>query len=186
MTTSNRDLSAEAPSAKVDRLDAAIDHVAARMVAVSHDGELTMRIATALPERRSRLRWLMPQLAAIGAIAIAAFVWTTRNNTAPAIATLPSAKHTPMTGLANAVAATEPGTAFRTLPLELLEPLERMEPPVRMSTGDHERALPPIEAVSALVVRDLAARELPATPALELAPIEITDLPLTAESFPPR
>ena len=168
-----------------DHLDAAIDHVAARMVAVPDDGELALRIVTALPERTSRLRWLIPQLAAIGAIVVAALIWTTRNNTAPALGTLPS-EVAPIVGLASAVTENEPGTVSRTLPLEHMESLEPMEPVVQTAGVDHERALSPIEAVSALVVTDVAPSELPETPALELAPIEITDLPLTAESFPPR
>jgi hypothetical protein len=190
-----------------DRLDAAIDQVAARMVAVPDERELTLRIVTALPERTSRLRWLMPQLAAIGAIVIAAIVWTTRNDRSSEISMLRSSAGRPMIGLASPVTANEPGTALRTMPLESayardharelrrdravaasgreggrLEPLEPLEP----LEGDHERALPAIEAVSALVVSDLTPRALPATPALELAPIAISDLPLTAESFPPR
>ena len=47
-------------------------------------------------------------------------------------------------------------------------------------------AFAPIAAMRAFVMSDVAPGELPATPALTLAPIEITDLPLTAESFPPR
>ena len=169
-----------------DRLDTAIDQVASRMVAVPDDGEMTLRIVTALPERTSRLRWLIPRLAAIGAIVIGAFVWMTRHAIAPAGGTLPSSNVARVTSLANAVAANEPGTAARTILVERLEPLERLEPAVELANVDHERALSPIEAVSALVVSDLAPPELPATPALELAPIAITDLPLTAESFPPR
>ena len=162
-----------------DRLDAAIDHVAARMVATSDDDELTLRIVTALPERTSRLWWLIPQLAAIGAIVIAALVWTTRNNTAPALAALPAANLAQMTGLATAVAANAPGTALRTMPLEPLEPVERMEP----SEGDHERALSPIAAVRALTVPSMSPVEIPATELLTSAPIAISDLPMTAESF---
>jgi hypothetical protein len=66
--------------------------------------------------------------------------------------------------------------------LEPLEPLERLEP----LEGDHERSLPAIHAMTALAVSDVTPAELPATPGLELAPIAITELPLTAESFPRR
>ena len=162
-----------------DRLDTAIDHVASRMVAVPDDGEMTLRIVSALPERTSRLRWLIPQFAAIGAIIIAALVWTTRNNTAPELATLPSANVAQMTGLATAVASNEPGAALRTMPLEPLEPLERLEP----LEGDHERALLPIEAVAALVVPSMSSVEIPATELLTIAPIAVSDLRMTAESF---
>lgn len=172
MTTPDRHLS-------VDRLDAAIDHVAARMVAVPDDAEMTLRIVGALPERPSRWRWLVPQLAAIGAIVIAALVWTTRDDSTPAIATLPSSAAATMSGLANVVAANEPGTALRTMPLERLEPLERLAP----LEGDHERALLPIEAVAALVVPSMSPVEIPATELLTIPAIAVSDLPMTAESF---
>ena len=187
-----------------DRLDTAIDHVASRMVAVPDDGEMTLRIVSALPERTSRLRWLIPQLAAIGAIVIAALFWTARSNTPPALATLPTLDGARMNGLANAVAANEPGTALRTMPLEPLEsasarndsrelrrdlavaavgrvggPLEPLEP----LEGDHERALVPIEAVAALVVPSMSPVEIPAAELLTIAPIAVSDLPMTAESF---
>jgi hypothetical protein len=162
-----------------DRLDFAIDHVASRMVAVPDDGEMTLRIVSALPERTSRLRWLMPQLAAIGAIVIAALVWTTRNESSREIAMLPSSPGTSMIGLANPIAAAAPGTALRTMPLERLELLERLEP----LEGDHERSLLPIEAVAALVVPSMSPVEIPATELLTIAPIAVSDLPMTAESF---
>ena len=114
---STHELSAEARSAKVDRLDTAIDHVASRMVAVPDDGEMTLRIVSALPERTSRLRWLIPQFAAIGVTVIVALVWTTRNESTSEIAMLPSSAGTSMIGLASPVAANEPGTPLRTMPL---------------------------------------------------------------------
>ena len=181
------DLSAEARRAKVDRdrLDAAIDHVAARMVAVADDADMTLRIVGALPERTSRLRWLIPQLAAIGVIAIAAIVWTMRGNTAPAIATLPAATIAPMTGLVNAVAADEPGTAFRTLPREPLARPGTMEPAV-MTSSDHERSLPAIAAMRPLDFDSLAPVSLPEDAPLTLEPLAIADLPLTTDNFSPR
>jgi hypothetical protein len=190
-----------------DHLDAAIDHVAARMVSVPDDADLALRIVSALPERTSRLRWLIPQLAAIGAIVIAAILWTTRNNTAPTTAALPSSEVAPLVELAGSVIAREPGTAWRTLPLESasaridsrelrrdlavaasgrvggrLELVELVEP----LDGDFDRSLPPIAAVTALVISDMDPGALPGSPALVLAPIAITELPLTAESFSPR
>ena len=53
-------------------------------------------------------------------------------------------------------------------------------------SSDFDRSLPALETVDALMLTDVTPRELPASPALELAPIGVTDLPLTAESFPPR
>ena len=190
--STTRDVSADV---KVDRLDLAIDQVAARLVAVPDDDEMTLRIVSALPQRTSRLRWLLPQLAAIGAIVIAALFWTTRGNTPPTLATLPTLDGPRMNGLANAVAANEPGTALRTMPLESASarndsrelrrdlavggPLEPMEP----LEGDHERALSAIETVAALVVPSVSPIEIPATELLTIAPIAVSDLPMTAESF---
>ena len=175
-------------------LDAAIDHVTARMVQVSEDANLTQRIVAALPERASWFRWLIPQFAALAALAIAAVVWTTRDAATPSL--LPSADVAGLAGMPGTVAAA-PATAVRTMPLESasarnisgelrrnrhLEPLEPVEP----LAGDHERSLPAIDAMTVLAVRDVLPDELPARPALRLEPIEITDLPLTTESFPPR
>lgn len=164
-----------------DRLDAAIDHVAKRMVAVPDDPEMVARIVSALPERSSRLGWLIPQLAALGAIVIAAVVWSTRERPAsPAV--LPSTQIAATTVLPGVIAPREPGTVVRTQPLEPLEPVEPLEP---LDT-DFDRSLPALESVDSLMVSDVTPHELPASPALELAPIGVTDLPLTAESFPPR
>jgi hypothetical protein len=167
-----------------DRLDAAIDHVAARMVAVPGDDEMTVRIVSALPQRTPGLRWWVPQLAAIGAIVLAALVWTTRQSIPLVVTPLPSSEVAPMIELASAVAR-EPGTAVRTVPLE---PLEHLEPVERLDVVsiDHERSLAPIEAAAALVVPPLAPTEIPATELLAIAPIEVGALPMTAESFSQR
>ncbi len=171
-----------------DHLDTAIDQVTARMVAVPDDREVTLRILAALPDRPSRARWLLPQCAAIGAMAIAALVWTTRTGPVPLIATRPSAAVAGMSGLANAVAAHEPGTAFttrtavRTLPLEPQQPLAPLE---WFPERDHDRALPAIEALNALTVDEVSPTSIAASPLLSLAPIEVVELPMTAD-FPPQ
>ena len=162
------------------RLDAAIDQVAARMVAVLDDDEMALRIVGALPERTSGWRWLIPQLAAIGAIVLVALAWTTRQSTVPAMAALPFSEVAPMIELARAVAAREPGTAIGTMPLERVEHLERLE---RLLERDHERALPALEAISILSVADAETSDIALPAALGLASIEIADLKLTAESF---
>ena len=169
-----------------DRLDAAIDHVAARMVAVPDDGEMTLRIVSALPERTSRLRWLIPQFAAIGALAIAALVWTTRTPQSSATTPLVSSSLSLMAGLANVVAAngTEAENAASARSLELRERLESLEP--WRNGSDHERSLAPIEAAAALVVPPIVQTEIPATELLTIAPIDIGELPMTAESFSQR
>lgn len=173
---------AEARSTKLDQLDAAIDQVTARMVQVRADDDLALRIASALPERSSRFSWLIPQFAAIAAFAIAAVVWTMRDTTTPSLSPLLSSDVVAVMAVPDTVAAVEPGTALRTLPMEPLEPLEPVEP----SGGDHERSLPALDAMTTLNMRSLAPGELPASESLALAPIDIGDLSLTAESFPPR
>ena len=197
---------AQMQMAEHDRLDAAIDQVAARMTAVPDDDQLTQRIVASLPERSSRFRlraarfggqvgWLIPQFAAITAFAIAAVVWTLRDPVTPPL--LPSSDVVAVMAVPNTVVAFAPGTVFRTRPLESAfarlssgelrrdRPLEHLEP-VEPLDGDFDRSLPPIEAMSALVVSDLDPDALPGAPALVLAPIAITELPLTAESFSPR
>jgi hypothetical protein len=164
------------------RLDAAIDHVAARMVAVLDDDEMTLRIMSALPERTSGLRWLVPQSAAIGAIVLAVLVWTTRQSPAPAVAALPSSQVAPIIELARGVAAREPGTAVRTMSLEPLERRELMERR-EVPSGDHERALPALAAFSSLSVVEAQTSDIALPEAIGLAAIEIADLKLTAESF---
>lgn len=180
-----------------DRLDTAIDQVTARMVQVRDDEELALRIASALPDRSSRFSWLMPQFAAIAAFAIAAGVWMLRDSSTPLLSPLPSSDVVAVIGVPNTVVAVEPGTALRTQSASarhisgelrrdrLLEPLEPMEP-LGVDGPDFDRSLPAIEAMSAMVMSDVGPGELPASPALVLALIEIADLPMTAELFPPR
>ena len=161
-------------------LDRAIDHVAARMVDVTDDAGMAMRIVDVLPER-SRVGWLVPQLAALSAVAVVAIIWTTRPTPAPIAQQLPSSPVTALVSLSNAVFANEPGTstALRTQPLERLEPLDPVEP---MEVWD---------GLPSLVVSDVTPRDLPVTPALSLesigvASLEVADLKLTAESFPQK
>lgn len=161
------DLSAEARSAKVDV-------VAKQLVDVQEDAELAARIASALPERRSRFFWLIPQLGAVAALVVAAVVWSNHEAPAPPLATIA------MVPLRAAVDAVEPFRPIESLPLVRIEPLEPLEP------SDHERSLPAIEAPGVLAMSDLAPRDLPVVEALTLQPLEIGELPLTGESFPPR
>ena len=164
-------------------LNTAINHVATRMVAVADDPGMVTRIVAALPERSSRLGWLMPQFAALSAIAIVAVVWSTRER--PTVLPVLPSSDVAAIALPPVIAAREPGTAVRTMPVEPMEPMEPMEP-VDPSRSDFERALPAIEALSALTMSDLTPRELPAADALSLAPLEIGELPLTAETISPN
>ncbi len=161
---------------EMDRLDAAIDHTAARMVAVTDDPDMVTRIVSALPERPSRFGWLIPQLAAIGAMVIAAIVWTTRGDT-PSIAALLSSDFPGMTGLATTAAAHRPRIAVGAAPVPRVEELTLQE----RLTADFDRSLPAIEVASSLSVADVQTRDIAMPAAIGLASIDIADLKLTAE-----
>lgn len=160
-----------------DHLDRSIDAVAKRMVDVREDAEFAARIASALPVRRSRFFWLIPQLGAAAALVVAAVVWSNRDVPAPAETTIA------MVPLRAAVDAVEP---FR--PVEPLAPAVpvRIRPLQPLERLDHERALPAVEAPGVLAFSDLAPRDLPDVAPLTLLSLEIGELPLTGESFPPR
>ena len=176
-----RDVSAGARRSSGERLDAAIDRVAARIVHVRDDEALASRIARALPELSSRFSRLLPQFAAVAALATAAVVWTMRDTT-----TLLPSNLAAMMAVPNTALAVTPGTtsraASKTKPVEPLERLEHMEP----VDGDFERSLAPIESMTALVISSVTPDELPATSPLELVPMTIIELPLTADTFSPR
>ena len=91
------------------------------------------------------------------------------------VSALPITTHTV---LVTAVREAEPN---RTMPLEHLEPLERMEP-----AADFEFSLAAIAAPAALGVGSLSPAELPAEDALVIAPLAIADLALSAETISPR
>lgn len=174
------------PSRPSDTLDAAIDRTAARMVAVPEDPEMVTRIVSVLPDRSSRLAWLVPQFAALSAIVVAAVLWSTRERP-EAPAPLPAVEIAGMTSLPGVITAQDPGTHREpgTEPSEPFEPSEPSEPSEPLKS-DFERSLPALEIVGSLMVSDVTPSALPASPALELAPIGVADLPLTAESFPPK
>ena len=171
-----------------DHLDRSIEAVAKQMVNVREDAEFATRIASALPERRWRFFWLIPQLGAAAAIAIAAVVWFNREAPAPpapTIAMVPFAAPLddiePFRAKESAVARERSGELRRDLAVAAKDreggPLE----PV-----DHERALPAVEGPAVLAFSDLRPRDLPEVLPLTLPSLEIGELPLTGESFPPR
>ncbi len=166
-----------------DRLDDAIDRIAARMTNVEDDAALAGRIVAALPERSARSwRWLMPRLA-VGTFAALTVAVVLR----------------PFYDGSTDVLRTEGAN----VPLAIAEPASNdrrtiVEPPVivrrtpvehpsndRRTISDHEFSLPSIPAPEALIVDSMAPEALAGADALELASLVIADLPLTAE-FPPR
>jgi hypothetical protein len=175
-------------SAKVDRLDTAIDQVSARMVQVRDDEDLALRIASALPERHTWLGWLShswaPRLAMIAMVVAAGLVWGNHGQIENAPIEPPLASVQPTTALAPLVASVRDAEPNRTMPLKHLEPMEPMEP--MEFVNDFERSLDAIAAPDALVLQSLAPPSLPEDAPLTLEPLVIADLPLTAETFSPR
>jgi hypothetical protein len=166
-----------------DRLDDAIDRVAARMTRVEDNEAFAARILAALPDRSPwTLHWLMPRLAMIAIILTAGVVWGYRRPQSIAPVASPIASVPTVSRPTALVAAVRELGTNRTKPVE---PLERLEPLERASV-DHERSLPSIAAVAALDIDSLAPGSLPEDAPLTLAPLAIADLPLTAESISPR
>lgn len=158
-----------------DRLDQAVDRTARRMVAVPDDPEMLTRIVSALPDRSSRLRWLIPQFAALSALALAAVLWSTREQ--PAAPAVLSSTEIGAVAAFPGVTPREPRTlrepsTLRTQPAEPAEPPELAEP----LSIDFDRALPALELSA------IGPQALPAVEALTLAPIEIGELPLTGDT----
>ncbi len=188
MNTDNRDLSAVARSAKVDRLDESIDAVAARLTKVAEDDALAFRIVSSLPERRAGLTWMLsgwaPRLAMVAAIVAAGIVWGSRDQaTTPHVDPLASTRIAPEPiGLLAAVREAEPIRTMRGEALEPLQPLESLEP----SRVDFDRSLPSIETAASLEFDSLAPDVLPQSEGLVLESLVIADLPLTAEPNFPR
>lgn len=192
-----------------DPLDQAIDRVAARLVSVDHDPfdsptgrasrrsdglaqdrQMVERIVTRLPERSGVggwLRVLAPQAALATVLIVAAWVWTTSDReqgvrepvAAPSVAqagpvasegsTVPSPPagvHAPRS--ANRLAARRATPAAAPLP------------------ADHERSLAPVAALVPLEVVSLASPSLPEEAFVVLAPIVLTELPLSGESNSPQ
>ena len=165
------------PAKRNDLLDAAIDQVAARMVAVQDDPDMTLRIVGALPARSSRLGWLIPQFAALGALVVAAVLWSTRDQPATPIV-LPSTEIAAVAAFPNATER-EPGTrtlgTLRTLGTQPSEPAEPSEPSEPLA--DFARSLPALELSA------IGPQALPVAEPLTLEPIEIGELPLTATTI---
>ena len=167
-----------------DRLDEAIDHVVTRMVHVEDNDALATQIINALPERASWFGWLFhswaPRLAMIAIVVAVGIVWGNRKPaTTPQLDLLASTLTVPQPAVF--VASVREAEPNRTMPVEHLEPLERMEP-----SADFDRSLAAVAAPGVLAIELLSPESLPAEDALAIAPLAIADLALTAESFPPR
>ena len=171
-----------------DRLDSAIDAVAARMTRVEENNAFATHIINALPERSIWSGWLFhswaPRLAMLAVVIAAGILWSNRgsheSSSAPSmIAGQPTVVFTPL------AASVKEAAPNRTMPLERVELLEPVEP-LEVSRVDHERSLPALGAVTALAFDSLTPVSLPEDAPLTLKPLEIADLPLTADGVSPR
>lgn len=193
-----------------DPLDQAIDRVAARLVSVDHDEPfdspigrasrplaglaqdraIVERIVARLPERSGAggwLRVLVPQAAIATALIIAALVWTTRNReqvvgdpvAAPSVADASAAAREVPAAPAPVGAVAAPANATRGAAPRVTE-TAMAEP------ADHERSLAPVEAPIPLEIVSLASPSLPDEAFVVLAPIVLTELPLSGEPNSPR
>ena len=166
-----------------DRLDEAIDIIAARMTRVEEDAALAGRIVSSLPERSVWLPRVWISRFAMGALATLAITVVLRT----------------FDDGSTDVLRTDSATAAPTSVEPLSHELRTLvEPPVivrrttveqasndRRTLSDHEFALPSIPAPEALIVDSMAPELLAAADALELASLVIADLPLSSD-FPPR
>lgn len=160
------------------RLDADIDRVAARMVAVPDDASLLLRTLARLPERHLT-PWFMAlpvQMAAAAAVLLVTFFFARPAQelathegmqavvTAPGNTALPDARTPEL-----AVAAATVGTPGSRIPAPAAAPVARQAPsrPAALDRPDHEHSLAPVDAIDALELVGIAppAMELHATPA---------------------
>jgi hypothetical protein len=176
---------------KGDRLDHAIDAIAARMTAVTEDDGLAERITAALPERSAwSWHWLVPRLAITAVIGLAAALVVLRSfDDGPANVLRTGVPSSPSVEQTAAIAS--PPSEHRTFvepPLIVRRTIvERPQNDRRtLDAPDHERSLLALEVASALVLDSSAPESLPEDAPLTLKPLEIADLPLTADSFSPR
>jgi hypothetical protein len=169
-----------------DPLDKAIDHVAARLVSVEQDAAMVERLVAGLPERPARTGWfgvLVPQAAAAVAILVAVVMWTTRDRD--------EARDPVGDGRrAGTSVAAAPAVAPASVVAVIAKP---RRPVVRRSldgqlalVADHERGLDPAPAPIPFDVPALEALSTPEKAPLVVAPIVLTELPLSGESISPR
>jgi len=174
-------------------LDAEIDRVAAKLVAVTDDERLMQQVMMRLPERTAS-PWLaaMPvQLAAAAALLLVAFLYARPAREGSPVA----APRVTAVAPASAFPAAEPAPV-RTVVARIPEP----RPLLRQGFGgqalapdprspipdDHERSLAPVAPMAALELTSIMPPALEPDAAAELAPLVLTDLPLAGEFISPR
>jgi hypothetical protein len=168
-----------------DRLDEAIDQVAARLTEVTASAGLAQRIAASLPDRSPWLlySWI-PRLAITAMLAAGvSFVVLRRFDDRSTYVLRTFGVRS--TDVQFAVAVSEHRTNVEPA---LIVRRTIVEPPQndRRTTADHERSLEAIVTPAALALGTVAPRDLPAQGSLGVEPLAIADLPLTAETISPR
>ena len=174
-----------------DRLDDAIDAVAARLTQVADDDALAARISSSLPDRRVGFGWILtgwaPRLAvlALGAVAVTVVLRSLNTNVPTGV---PAEVQTEVQKAVQAGVQTGAQTNDRVNDRVNPRVNDRVNPRAndRVNDRDHEFSLPAIASPDALTVGVLAPASLPVEDALSLAPLEIAELPLTAETISPR
>lgn len=168
-------------------LDEAIDRVAAKMVAADADAGVLHRVLAQLPERAATpwfLRWPV-QAAAAAAIVLVAFLFARPSRELVSIATPPLAERAVVTEPRPIVVPPQLAAAPVPVPRSLL--LQRfgrqalipdLRSPLPDPRPDHARSLPPVDAIGALELVQIAppAMELEATAVME--PLVLPELAL--------
>ena len=173
----------------LNRLDDAIDQVAARLTQVDDDPALAARIVAALPQRRP-LFWILqgwaPGLAAV-VLAVTAFLVVrsvpTDTSGNPKKGLPPQVTSGRLAPQDSTRGLPQPETT-RGLPQETAvgaAPSLGLPDDHRLNDRDHEFSLNALAAPEALSIGALTPDELPAEDALAIAPLAIPDLPLTAD-----
>lgn len=155
-------------------IDQAVDRVAKQMTRIEESPAFAERIVASLPDRawspHGLLQSWVPRLAVV-AVAIASALFTGRASRPDVPPVLRANLVGGVSALRASVAPFAPGP-HGTPPVEPLERLERLQP-----RADHEFSLPSLD------VESLPVLSRPGEASIDLAPLAITDLPLSGE-FP--
>ena len=170
-----------------DRLDETIELVSARMTAVEADAALALRIVRSLPERSVWLPRVWISRFAMGALATLAVIVVLRtfDGGSTNVLRTNNDRSTEVPRSFDGGSTKEPAPVVPDRRTIVERSLNVRRTAVEIERPDHERSLPAIEAVAALAVDALTSSELASEPAVELEPLVIADLPLSA-AFPPR
>lgn len=180
-------------------LDAAIDRVATKMVAIDDDARVLQGVLSRLPDRASRPWFLgMPVQATVAvALVAAAFQWARPSEppaTPIAIAPIHSIAPPVVTGLmvvptdrradihlrqgSGGQARLPPSPRLRRAnPTPAFAEATAGKPDSRVG-GDHERSLPPVAAIEAIELGEISAPAIELDAPALLEPLVLTDLSL--------